>query len=55
MNEQLSMASTTKILTALVAISHGNLDREVTISKKAASIRGSKVGYVAGEKIILKE
>lgn len=54
-NEIVPMASTTKILTALVAISHGNLDREVTISKKAASIRGSKVGYVAGEKIILKE
>ena len=32
-NEIVPMASTTKILTALVAISHGNLDREVTISK----------------------
>ena len=54
-DEIVPMASTTKILTALVAITHGNLDREVTISKNAASIRGSKVGYVAGEKIRLRE
>ena len=53
--EIVPMASTTKILTALVAISHGDLDREVTISKKAASIRGSKVGYIPGEKIRLLE
>ena len=53
--EIVPMASTTKILTALVAITHGDLDREVTISKTAASIRGSKVGYVAGEKIRLRE
>ncbi len=55
MHEIVPMASTTKILTALVAITHGDLDREVTISKNAASIRGSKVGYVAGEKIRLRE
>ena len=54
-DEIVPMASTTKILTALVAITHGDLDREVTISKHAASIRGSKVGYVAGEKIRLRE
>lgn len=54
-DEIVPMASTTKILTALVAITHGDLDREVTISKNAASIRGSKVGYVAGEKITLRE
>ncbi|MDO5779956.1 MAG: D-alanyl-D-alanine carboxypeptidase family protein [Clostridium sp.] len=54
-DEIVPMASTTKILTALVAITHGDLDREVTISKNAASIRGSKVGYVAGDKIRLRE
>ena len=54
-DEIVPMASTTKILTALVAITHGDLDREVTISKNAASIRGSKVGYAAGEKIKLRE
>ena len=49
------MASTTKIMTALIAINYGDLDREVVISKNAASIRGSKVGYSAGESIKMKE
>ena len=53
--EIVPMASTTKILTALVAINYGNLDREVTVSKNAASIRGSKVGYSAGEVVTMKE
>lgn len=53
--EIIPMASTTKILTALIAISQGNLDREVVVSKNAASIRGSTVGYRAGEKITLRE
>lgn len=53
--DNVPMASTTKILTATVAINYGNLDDKVVISKKAASIRGSKVGYKAGEEITLKE
>ncbi|OOM09133.1 D-alanyl-D-alanine carboxypeptidase family protein [Clostridium saccharobutylicum] len=53
--ELVPMASTTKILTALIAIEQGNLDRKLTISKKAASIRGSTVGYKANEEITLRE
>ena len=53
--EIVPMASTTKILTALIAISYGNLDEKVIISKNASSIRGSTVGYVAGEEISMKE
>lgn len=49
------MASTTKIMTALVVIKYGNLDKIVTISKNAAAIRGSKVGYKVGENITRKE
>lgn len=49
------MASTTKIMTALVALKYGNLDKKVTISKNAVSIRGSKVGYKANENITMKE
>lgn len=49
------MASTTKIITALVALHYGDIDREVEISKNAASIRGSKVGYKAGEKVTIRE
>lgn len=49
------MASTTKILTALIAINYGDLDRKVIISKNASSIRGSTVGYSAGEEITMRE
>ena len=49
------MASTTKILTALITIERGDLDNSFTISKNASSIRGSKVGYKAGEEITIRE
>lgn len=49
------MASTTKIMTALVAIKYGNLDKMFVVSKNAVSVRGSKVGYKCGEKVTLKE
>ncbi|WP_127836381.1 D-alanyl-D-alanine carboxypeptidase family protein [Clostridium prolinivorans] len=49
------MASTTKIMTALVAINYGNLDKKIEISSKAASIKGSTVGYKKGELITLRE
>lgn len=53
--EIVPMASTTKILTSLIAIEQGELDKKVTISKKAASIRGSTVGYKVNEEITLRE
>lgn len=53
--EIVPMASTTKILTALIAIEQGKLDKKVTISKKASSIRGSTVGYKEKEQITLRE
>ncbi|PRR80877.1 D-alanyl-D-alanine carboxypeptidase family protein [Clostridium vincentii] len=49
------MASTTKILTALITIERGDLDKTFTIGKNASSVRGSKVGYKAGEEIAIKE
>lgn len=53
--EIVPMASTTKILTSLIAIEQGDLDKKVIISKKAAGVRGSTVGYKANEEIALKE
>lgn len=49
------IASTTKIMTALVAIKYGDLEKKVTISDKAAHIHGSTVGYKKGEAISIKE
>ncbi|MBK5240743.1 D-alanyl-D-alanine carboxypeptidase family protein [Clostridium sp.] len=51
----IEIASTTKIVTALVAIKCGDLNKKITISEKAASIRGSEIGYKSGEQISLKE
>lgn len=49
------MASTTKIMTALVAINYGDLERKVQISSRSSSIRGSTVGYKKGESVSIKE
>jgi D-alanyl-D-alanine carboxypeptidase (penicillin-binding protein 5/6) len=53
--EKRSIASTTKIMTALTALENGNLEDAVTVSKRAASIGGSTIGLRAGEKYTLKE
>ncbi|MGL4873374.1 MAG: D-alanyl-D-alanine carboxypeptidase family protein [Clostridium sp.] len=53
--EIVEMASTTKILTALVAIENSNLDQKFTVPKKAECCRGSKVKYKAGEEITVRE
>lgn len=49
------IASTTKIMTALVAIKYGDLNKKIVISERAVSIRGSKVGYKKGEVISIRE
>lgn len=48
------MASTTKIMTALVAIENSSLDRIVTVSRDAVGIIGSSVYLREGEKISLE-
>ncbi|WP_461204383.1 D-alanyl-D-alanine carboxypeptidase family protein [Clostridium sp. DL1XJH146] len=49
------MASTTKIMTTLVCLEYGDLDKKIEISKGAANVRGSQVGYKEGEKITIRE
>ncbi|MCB2292013.1 D-alanyl-D-alanine carboxypeptidase [Clostridium algoriphilum] len=51
----IEIASTTKIITALVAIKCGDLNKKITISKRAATIRGSEIGLKEGEVITLRE
>lgn len=50
-----SIASTTKIMTAVVALENGNLDDEVKISKRAAGIGGSVLGIREGQIFTLRE
>jgi len=49
------MASTTKIMTIILAIEKGNLDDIVTVSKRAAQIGGSSVDLKNNDKIKLSE
>ncbi len=49
-----SMASTTKIATAITAIEHGNLEDTVVTSKKAADVEGSSIWLSEGEKMSLE-
>ncbi len=53
--QRLPMASTTKIMTALVAIEHIPLDREVTVAAAACGVEGSSVYLREGEKFTMEE
>ena len=50
-NEKVPNASTTKILTAIVAYENSNMDDIVIVSRKAAAVGGSRVGLHSGDKI----
>ena len=50
-NEKRKMASTTKIMTAIIVIEKSNLEDIVTISKKAAVTGGSRLGLHTDDKI----
>ena len=54
-NEPLAMASTTKIMTAIIAIESGRLDETITVSKRAQSAPEVKMGIKEGEKYTLKD
>ncbi|NLC67375.1 MAG: D-alanyl-D-alanine carboxypeptidase, partial [Clostridiaceae bacterium] len=54
-HKKLPIASTTKIMTGIIAIEKGNLDDTVTVSKRARQIWGSVIGLYQGEKIKLRE
>ncbi|SFW17666.1 D-alanyl-D-alanine carboxypeptidase family protein [Selenomonas ruminantium] len=48
-------ASTTKMMTLIVALEHGKLDDIVTVSKNAEGVEGSTLWLVQGDKIPLGE
>ncbi|HPC99763.1 MAG TPA: D-alanyl-D-alanine carboxypeptidase family protein [Acetivibrio sp.] len=50
-----AIASTTKIMTAIVALENGNLDDTVKVSKRASSIWGSTIKLREGEELTLRE
>ena len=52
---KMGMASTTKIMTALVAIENGNLEKNVEICDEAIGVEGSSIYLRHGERLTLRE
>lgn len=52
---QMGMASTTKIMTAILAIENGNLDDVVTVSSNAAGLEGTSMYLALGEKVKMED
>lgn len=54
-NQQRKMASTTKIMTAIIVLENSNLDDIVTISAKSAGTGGSRLGLHTNDKLSVRD
>ncbi len=54
MNDKLSMASTTKIMTAILALEYGAVDKMRTVTDDMIAVEGSSIGLQNGDEISLK-
>jgi D-alanyl-D-alanine carboxypeptidase (penicillin-binding protein 5/6) len=54
-DERRAPASTTKMMTAIVALEKGNLNQIVKVSRRAANTPGSSIWLRAGERISIRE
>lgn len=54
-DEVLSMASTTKIMTAIIALENADLEQEITVKKEYTLVEGSSMYLKEGEQISMKE
>ncbi|MBO5008544.1 MAG: D-alanyl-D-alanine carboxypeptidase [Clostridia bacterium] len=54
-SQRLTMASTTKIMTAICAIEEGNPEQKVKIAPEAVGVEGSSIYLKHGEELTLKE
>lgn len=52
--EKRGIASTTKILTSLIALDYGAPQKEFIASKEAVTVEGTSIGLKAGDKITIK-
>jgi len=52
--ERLPMASTTKIMTALLLCEYGNLEREISVTDQMVRVEGSSMGLLPGDTVSLK-
>lgn len=54
-DKRLSMASTTKIMTSLLALEAGTPEREIVVTEKMVSVEGTSMGLQAGDSVSLRE
>lgn len=54
-NKKTAMASTTKIMTAIIAIENSDLSEMITVSQKAAGTGGSRLGLKKEDKITMRD
>ncbi|HVH34167.1 MAG TPA: hypothetical protein VM847_08675 [Tahibacter sp.] len=54
-DQRLPMASLTKLMTALIAVEHGDLDSRVEVSAGAAAETGTRLGLRRGEKLTRRD
>ncbi len=54
-NTKRPMASTTKIMTAIIVLENTNLNEIVTVSKKAGGTGGSRLGLKAGDRVSVND
>lgn len=54
-HEKRSMASTTKIMTALLAVREATPEREITVTKEMVSVEGTSMGLLPSDKVSLRE
>lgn len=52
---RLPMASTTKIMTALLLCENGELEKEITVTAEMLRVEGSSMGLLAGDKVTLHD
>lgn len=53
-NEKLPMASTTKIMTALLLCEEGNMEKEITVTPEMVRVEGTSMGLLGGDKVSFK-
>lgn len=52
---RLPMASTTKIMTALMLCEYGRFDREITVTAEMLRVEGSSMGLLPGDRVDLRD
>lgn len=53
--ERLPMASTTKIMTALLLCEHGDFEKQITVTAEMLRVEGSSMGLLAGDRVTLHD